>query len=380
MGETVAVDVTAEAARLAPVVRARAVETERARRVPPDLVADIAAAGLFRMALPSDYGGVQADAADLLRAIEVMAEGDGATGWCVMIGATTAAAAALLPPDAADEIYGRDPLVVTGGVYAPHGRARRVDGGYRVTGRWPFASGCQHCAWLTGGVIVEDDGPGPPRLLYFPATDVEIIDTWSVAGLEGTGSHDIAVTDAFVPTGREVVPGVDRPRVEGALYQFPIFGLLALGVGAVALGIGRAAITELIGMAAGKTPTGGRRALAERTVVQTDVAQAEAALRAARALFYGAVDESWDAATHGEVAVDQRLSLRLAATHAAATAAKVVDAMYLAGGGSAVYRSHALQRCFRDAHVITQHMIVASATWELEGRLLLGIPTDTTLL
>ena len=380
MGETGAVDVVGAAEKLAPEARGRADETERGRRVPPDLVTDIARAGLFRMALPAAYGGVQADAADLLRAIEVMAEADGATGWCVMIGATTAATAALLPPDAADEIYGRDPLIVTGGVYAPHGRARRVDGGYRVAGRWPFASGCQHCAWLTGGVMVEDDGPGPPRVLFFPAADVEIIDTWSVAGLEGTGSHDIAVTDVFVPAGREVVPGVDRPRVEGALYRFPIFGLLALGVGAVALGIARAAITELIGMAAGKTPTGGRRTLAERAVVQTDVAQAEVALRAARALFYAAVGEAWAAASAGAVTVEHRLSLRLAATHAAATAAKVVDAMYLAGGGSAVYRSHLLQRCFRDAHVITQHMIVTPATWELEGRLLLGVPTDTTLL
>ena len=377
MAETGEVDVVAAAARLSPTVRAAADEAERGRRMPPALVAEVAEAGLFRMAVPSAYGGLEAPAVEMLHALEMLAQADGAAGWCVMIGATTGAAAALLPPDAAKEIYAADPLVVTGGVYAPHGRATRVDGGYRVTGRWPFASGCQHCAWLVGGVVVEGDPPGPPRLLYFPANDVEIIDTWSVAGLEGTGSHDIAVTDAFVPAGRETVLGVDRPQVDGRLYAFPVFGLLAVGVASVALGIGRAAIDELLAMAGGKTPTGSRRTVAERAVVQTDVAKAEAALRAARALYYESVAAAWDAE---EIGIDERVSLRLAATHAVATAAAVTDAMYLAGGGSAVYRSNRLQRCFRDAHVITQHMIVAPATWELEGRLLLGVPTDTTLL
>ena len=376
MGEPGAIDVIATAARLAVDVSACADETEHGRRLPRDLVDAFAGAGLFRMAVPAAYGGLEASAADLLQAIEVVSEADGATGWCLMIGATTGAAAALLPADVAVEIYGSDPLVVTGGVFAPHGRAQRVEGGYRVTGRWPFASGCEHCAWLSAGVVVDGDPPGPPRLLYFPASDVEIIDTWTVSGMEGTGSHDIAVHDVFVPAGREVVPGIDRPQVDGRLYRFPVFGLLALGVGAVALGIGRAAINELVGMAAGKTPTGGRRTLAERPVVQTEVAQAEAALRGARALFYDSVNAAWD----GKVDVPSRTAVRLAATHAVSTAADVTLAMYRAGGGSAIYRSNRLQRCFRDANVITQHMIVAPATWELEGRLLLGVPTDTTLL
>src|SRR5207237_2491785 len=235
-----------------------------------------------------------------------------------------------------------------GGACAPLGRATVVAAGDRVPGRWRFASGCEHCAWLMGGSVVLDGGQprllpsGMPdnRLMLFPAAQVRIIDTWDVAGLRGTGSHDIAVEDRFVPAARSLSLIADRPRERGPLYAFPVFGLLALGIAGVALGIARRAIDELARVAAGKTPTGSRRVLAERSVVQAQVAEAEAGLGSARAFVFETVESAWQAAkAEGVLDVRRRALLRLSATHATLAAARTVDLMYHAGGGTAVYAS-----------------------------------------
>jgi indole-3-acetate monooxygenase len=359
-------------------VPGRADEIEAARRLPPDLAAAFANAGLFRLCVPRSLGGLEAEARVLFRCIEEMSAADGSAGWCLMIGATTAVLAPLLAEPAAKEIYGSDPKVVTGGVLAPKGKARAVDGGYRVTGRWPFASGCQHCNWLTGGCI---DGDGDFRMVFFPATDVEIIDTWNVSGLAGTGSHDMAVEDVFVPSERAIALFAARPRETGPLYRFPIFGLLGLSVAAVGLGIARAAIDDLSALATKKTPMMSSQPLAERSATQADVARARAALLAARAFMFDEVESAWEQAAGGnEFDLDQRVRLRLAAVHAARTAADVVDTMYDLGGGTSIYATSPLQRQFRDVHAVTQHIVVSPATYELAGRVLLGVPTDTFML
>jgi indole-3-acetate monooxygenase len=359
-------------------VRERADEIEAGRRVPPDLAAAFADAGLFRLCVPRSLGGIEADATVLFECIEEMSAADGSAGWCLMIGATTAVLAPLLPEAAAKEIYGSDPTVVTGGVLAPRGKARAVDGGYRVTGWWPFASGCQHCAWLTGGCL---DGDGNFRMAFFPATDVEIIDTWKVSGLAGTGSHDIAVDDVFVPSERAIALFTAEPREQGPLYRFPIFGLLGLSVASVALGIARAAMDDLIALATKKTPTMSSQPLAERNATQAEVARARASLLAARAFMFDEVGKAWDRAAAGhEFDLEQRVRLRLAAVHATRTAADVVDEMYDLGGGTSIYATSPLQRQFRDVHAVTQHIVVAPATYELAGRVILGIPTDTFML
>jgi alkylation response protein AidB-like acyl-CoA dehydrogenase len=383
---TAAVDA---ARNLAATIRDAADATERGRRVPPELVAALARAGLFRLCVPRALGGGEADVATLLGAIEEVARADGSTGWVVMIGATTGLVSAFLPDAAAREIYGCDANTITGGVVAPRGKATAVAGGYRVSGRWAFASGCQHCAWLMGGCLVVDDGKPDllpsgapnPRLMIFPSADAEIVDTWTVSGMCGSGSHDIAVRDLIVPRERAVSLVTDRPRHEGPLYAFPLFGLLALGISAVATGIARTAIDELVELAGGKTPSGSRRTLAERTAVQAQVADAEATLESARALVRDTVGETWEAAkSRGEITPDQRARLRLAATHATRSAARATDLMYDAGGGTSIYATSRLQRCFRDVHVATQHVMVAPASLELAGRLLLGLETDTAML
>ena len=377
------------AVALAPRIRAAAAETERQRRLSPELVHALAAAGVFRMCVPRALGGGEVDPAAMIETIETIAVADGAAGWSAMIGATSGVASAYLAEEAAREIYGSDPEVVSGGAFAPLGKATVVDGGYRVSGRWPFASGCEHCAWLMGGSVVLDGGQprllpsGMPdnRLMLLPAAAVRIIDTWDVAGLRGTGSHDIAVDDCFVPAARSLSLVSDRPRARGPLYAFPVFGLLALGIAAVALGIARRALDELVALAGAKTPTGSRRLLAERPVIQAEVARAEATLGAARAFLAETVGGAWERAqTAGAIEIRERARLRLAATHATLASACAVDLVYGAGGGTAVYAASPLQRCFRDIHVATQHVMVAPATLELAGRILLGLEADIAML
>jgi alkylation response protein AidB-like acyl-CoA dehydrogenase len=364
-----------------PRIRAAADEIEAGRRVPLPLVHALADAGVFRLCVPRALGGLEAHPSELVDVIETIATADGSTGWCAMIGATSGVVSAYLADAPAREIYGADPGIVTGGVFAPRGSALPEGGGYRVSGRWPFASGSEHCAWLMGGCLVRGAGAPQARMMLFPATDARIVDTWNVAGLRGTGSHDMAVENLFVPAERSVSIVTDRSRAGGTLYAFPVFGLLAIGIAAVALGIARAAIDELVRLAREKSPYGSKRTLAERGVVQAEVAQAEALGRSGRAFLHEAIARAWTAAERdGTITTDDRAALRLAATHATTSAAKATDLVYNAGGGTSVYASSPLQRCFRDVHVATQHAMVAGSTLELVGRLLLGLDTDVSQL
>ncbi|MFE8598097.1 acyl-CoA dehydrogenase family protein [Archangium violaceum] len=373
--------------QLTPKVAARSEEIETARRLPADLAQELAQAGLFRMVVPEAYGGLELHPAVVVEAVETLSRADGATGWCVMIGASTAMCSAWLPESQARVIYGA-PNVITGGVAAPMGRAELVEGGYRVTGRWAWASGSQNCHWLVGGAVVTKDGvpqmrgPAPEvRLFLFPSSDVTLHDTWHASGLCGTGSGDMEVRDVFVPADRSLSLITERPHVARPLYAFPAFGLLAVGIPAVALGIARRAIDELTALAhQKKLMTHGGQLLAKRAAVQEAVAEAEATLRAARAFLLETVNTTFEAATRGEVTVKHRAELRLSYTHAMRSAARVVDRMYDAAGGTAVYRASPLQRCLRDIHVATQHAMVAPSTLELIGSVLLGVEANTVML
>lgn len=373
---------------LAPQAAEHAAQGERERRLAPSLVDAVSHAGLFRLCVPAAVGGLEAPAATLVEAVEALSQGDGAAGWCVAISATSGLVGGYLPADSAREIFGRADAIC-GGVFAPRGRATAEGDGFRVSGRWPFASGCEHCTWLMGGSIVEENdgvrvlpnGMPDVRLMLAPAGEFAIHDTWHVAGLRGTGSHDIELRERLVPTEHSASVFSDPPVQTGPLYAFPLFGLLALAIAGVALGVARGALGDLVELASGKTPTGSRRLLAERPTVQSETAQADARLRAARAFLYGSVAEAWDSAvSRGEVSIEQRASLRLAAAHAAVTGADVVTTAFRLGGGTVIYERSPLQRRLRDAHVVTQHMLVAPANFELTGRLLLGVTTDTTQL
>jgi len=363
-------------------------EIEGARRLPADIAASMAGLGLFRMMIPRALGGRELPPAESLATISKVAAADAATGWCLMIGATSAYKAGFLDHETGREVYGQ-PDGIYGGVFAPMGRAVPEGDGYRLTGRWAWASGSANCTWLSGGaVIVEGDGirklpNGAPdsRMVIFPASDAELIDTWHAHGLNGTGSGDMAVTDLHVPARRAVSMMSSTPTHEGALYRFPTFGLLSLGIAAVALGNATAIIDDLVALAASKKPTGGGRTLAERGYSQATLAQSKAKLSGARLFVDDAVRKAWRMAENGDaLTVEARADLRLAATYATRTSAEVAAAMYDLAGGDSVYLKSPIQRRFRDAHVMTQHMMVNPATWELPGRVGFGLPTDPTFL
>ena len=375
-------DILAAIHELVPTIRARATEIEEARRLPADLARSLAAAGLFRMAVPREAGGLELEPAAMLRAIEAAGAADASVGWCVMIGATSGVTAAYLPTPLAREIFGPAECIV-GGVFAPMGKAEIDGDGYVLNGRWAWASGSANCRWLIGGALVTEDGVlrklanGMPeeRRLIFPAEAATLNDTWHSSGLCGTGSGEMVVSNLAVPRERAV--SYDAPVASGALYAFPFFGLLALGIAAVALGNARGAIEDLVELAGGKQPLGSRCTLAERQSAQSTLAIAEANLRSARAFFYEAVDEAWQLARlSGAIEMRHRATIRLAATHATRTAADVVRSMYDLGGGSSVFLSSPLQRRFRDGHVATQHIMVAPPTYELTGRVFMGLPVD----
>jgi alkylation response protein AidB-like acyl-CoA dehydrogenase len=305
----------------------------------------------------------------------------------VFIGATSGSLLAMLPPETARAVFS-GPEILLGGVFAPRGRAVAESGGFRVNGRWQWGSGTQNADWVMGGCQVVRDGEvermrsgAPrPRSVLVPAGEVEFFDTWHVSGLCGTGSTDFAMNDLFVPEERVAGLGVDRP-LERALYAFPQFGLLGMGIAAVALGLARAAIDALVDLAGGKTPQGSSRSLAERPAAQADVSRAEALLRSSRAFYYEAIAAAWERArAEGRIEDAHRRDIRLATTHATRSCADAVDLMYHLAGGTSVFRSSPLQRVFRDVHVATQHMMVSPSTLELTGRLLLGLETDTALL
>lgn len=369
---------------LAPRLAAAAQEGEDARRVPAGISAELAEAGLYRLCVPAEFGGGEAEPRKLIEAIEALAVGDAAPAWCVAVCATAGMLAAYLPAEVAREIYGAKGSVA-GGVFAPMGRAVADGDELTVSGRWRFASNIANCDWLMGGCIVFDGekprmGPGGQpdvRLVLMEKREIEVHDTWSVSGLRGTGSHDFSVAGLLVGAERSASLITDSPVALGALYTFPPFGLLAASIAGVALGTARGALHDLVELASAKTPSMSSRKLADRPDTQAGVARAEARLRAARAHLLGAIDRAWEEArADGAISLEARVGVRLSATAAVEAAAACVDDAYGLAGGSAIYEMSPLQRRFRDVHAATQHMLVGPATWELAGRALLGLELD----
>ena len=360
---------------------------EKARRLSSEIALAFAHEGFFRALVPTAYGGLEVHPLVFIEMLKQISIGDGAAGWNVMIGATTGLLSASLPERGAQEIYGSNPNVLTVGVTAPAGRADITDDGFIVSGRWPFGSGCENAQWLCGGCLLfqegvqvaDDKGHPAIRLMLFKSDQVQIENTWDVVGLCGTGSHHFNVSKVFVPNHRVVILG-SRPHIHKPLYQFPLLGLLALGVGSVALGIGWRAYDEFVQLATTKRPAGSSRALAERTLVQSTVAHAKATLQSAEALIKEVVSTSWGFAQQGKrLSTALKADLRLAAANATHSSVAAVDSLYEAGGGSAIYAGSPLQRCFRDVHVTTQHIMVAKPVYAVAGRVELGLPPKSVL-
>jgi indole-3-acetate monooxygenase len=378
-----------DAIALAPLISEHAPQAEELRTMPPRVVEACAAAGVFKLALPRSLGGLECDPLTIIRVIEELSRADGSGGWTVMIG-NTSAFTAWLEPEIAREILSHNPDAAMAGLLMPAGAAV-PDGsaGFIVSGRWPFNSGAPHAAWFCSGIMVMDgdqprmlsSGRSDWRFAFFPASDVNIIDTWHAAGLKGTGSHDIAVKGIRVPEGRTVAPLFAPARHDGPLYRMTFWNLLMTLMAGVPLGIARRALDEFTEVAKRKSRTMEGTRLADDSAIQADLAVAEANVRAARAFVLETFAQGWDAVQAGrENTLEERMRMTMSVVQAARLCTEAVDVAFHRAGGGALYESSPLQRCFRDIHAAGQHVALSLETWKRVGKSLLGVETPTFML
>jgi alkylation response protein AidB-like acyl-CoA dehydrogenase len=384
------------AAELSKVARGLQDDIERERRLPPQLVEQLRAAGFYSMMIPRSLGGRQVDLLTFLRVAEVMAEGDASVGWNLTNNSVGQLIALSLPEAGVEEIFGAGgaDTIVAGTAVPGGGTAVPVEGGYRVTGRWPFGSGCRESQWMLANFdILDGDRPradpdGTPALYrgFFRPSECTIIDTWDMTGMRGTGSHDWTVTDVFVPERRTVrVDGRlltnQWHRWPGTLYALPVHALVGPHHSVVATGIARAGIDALTELAGAKVPRGRVGLLRENAQVQESVARAEALLGAAQLFRAAALRDVWETVASGqETTLQQRARCRLAASFAVDSARQAMDLMYRAGGTTSSKRTHQLARCWRDLHVVGQAASIAPDWYPVVGRVLLGLDTSPRLV
>lgn len=382
------------ARRLAPDIARAADKIEEERRLGAPIVRALTDAGLFHMLVPASLGGAEADLMTFARVIEEIGKADGSTAWCLGQGAGSAPVAASMDPQAARTIFGDPRAIISWGPGA--GTAVQIDGGYRLTGQWTFASGCHHSTWLGGlAKVVDRDGnpcfrpDGTPELmrLLFPASHASFTDVWHVSGLRGTGSDNFAVDDLFVetaygfacsPSGR---PLLELRREPGPLYAFPLVNVYSIGFASVALGIARGALDSFVDLAARKTPHLASSTVREDPVVQYHVAHAEADLRSARAFLFETIRTAWsEADAVSVIPIEQRVLIRLATTYAIHAAARVVDVVYHAAGATAIFTSEPFERRLRDVRAVTQQIQGRQAHFKTAGQFFLGLDPDPASL
>jgi alkylation response protein AidB-like acyl-CoA dehydrogenase len=374
------------ARKLAPLVRTSADETDAARELPKPVFHALADAGMYLMAVPRAVGGLEIDFPTYVQVIEEIGKADASTAWTVSQGANFATYSARMPRDVARAIWIDTPRSVVSNTPGATAQAVVVPGGYRVTGRQGFSTGCRHASWIAthaqvieNGAVRMKEGKPEARYCLVPVGEVELLDTWHVRGMRGTGTHAFAVNDVFVPAERTVLT-YGAPLVsDGPRYKIPLTLGFAAGDGMVALGLARSCINAFFDIAGSKTPRNVQGLLRDQPITQFAVGQAEAALRSGRAFLMEAVCDIWNEATSTEAATlsrERRAVLRLAATHAIRLAAQIVESLYTACGATTVFDGNLIQRHFQDMHVITQHTQGRLAHYELVGQHWLGLPID----
>jgi indole-3-acetate monooxygenase len=374
--------------KLVPMIRSCADQTEADRELPRPLFEALADAGLFQLALPRSLGGAEIDLPTYVQVLEEIGKADASTGWVVNQCAIFATYAARMPRDIARLIWVDTPRSVVANTPVATAQAVAVPGGYRVTGRQGFSSGCRHAAWLAARAHIFENGQprlndGEPeeRYLFVPAAEAELLDTWHVRGMRGTGTHDFALNDVFVPAERTVLQA-GAPLLEtGPFYQIPRSLLFAAGDAAIALGLARSSLAAFLELAGAKKPRAMQAMLRDQPLVQAAVGHSEANLRSGRAFLAEAVRDIWTEATASDaVTQDKRAVLRLATTHAIRLAVDIVDTLYHAAGVTVIYEGNLMQRHFQDIHVISQHLQGRLAHYELVGKHTLGLKIDQSRL
>lgn len=376
---------------LAPRIAAAADAIERSRRIPDDLLDALHAAGFYRMFIPRRYGGGEVHPLAFMRTVQAIARADASIAWNIGQNAVCAILAAYLEPEVAQAVFGDPRAVLAWGPAAGPARAVACEGGYRVSGRWSFASGMRQATWLgpQSPVFEADGSPHRPgeerwrkRVFLIPASAARVEDTWDVIGLRGTASDAFALDDLFVPEAYSAHR--ESPlenREPGWLYCFSIHNLFSCGFAAIALGVAQAMLDAFIELASHKVPRGMPRTLRENAVVQAGVARALAKLESAETYLMHSVGEICDAvqATR-EVTLAQRMRIRLCSTHAIHAAREVGDFAYEAAGATAVFAAQPFERRFRDLHAICQQLQGRAGHFETVGQHLLGLDADTTFL
>ncbi|HCT80045.1 MAG TPA: acyl-CoA dehydrogenase [Micromonosporaceae bacterium] len=377
-------DVRKAVGELLPEVAKRADEVEAGRKLTDNLVDDLRAAGCLRMLVPAEYGGLGLPMPQALRVIEELATADGSVAWSVGQVGLSQLIIGCAQKATVDAVYADGPDVYAAGAVAPKGRATAIDGGWRITGQWPFVTGSQHASWLylncllvsDRAVQVSESGTPLTRIMLLPAAQAQVVDTWHTLGLRGTGSHDIAVAGAtcLAAQGVELVEG--SPETMRAVNSIAQSSLI---IASVAVGVATGAIDDAVALAAGgKRPSLSATRLAASATFQDRLGEAHTVLRAARALLRDEAEQAWERASCGNpTSAQDRAQTRAAAAQVTTLAASVVDTAYGLAGGSAVYDTSPVQRRMRDVHTATQHFVAGRNSYATVGALLVGEPVDT---
>lgn len=382
-------DPASAAAEVAELVSGQAARIEAERGLSAELVTLLRSTGLFAMGLPRALGGLECGPDELISSIEEVSRADASTGWSVLIG-NTSAFLAWLEPAAAKSLVDRVVSPVLAGSMAPMGRGELIDGGtaYRVTGRWPFASGCTHADVLMGGFLVTENGRprkgpggGPQmRVAFVPGEQVSIVDTWRVAGLAGTGSHDIEMTGVVVPAEHTAAPFAEPSYHQGPLYHLSPYNVLMVLFAGFPLGVAGRALDELTLLAETKWRTGAAGTLLEDPLVNTSLVADRTALSAAGLAVRSRAAEVWDTVESGrELTLRLRADLAAATQHAFDVGRDIVSRAFHAAGSSALFDHSPLQRCLRDLHAAGQHIAFSADSRERLSRAWLGLPVPPAL-
>ena len=379
-------DLIAMAEGMLPEIRSAADSIDEARRVPEWLSGRLGTAGFFHLLTGREHGGLGADPVTAARVIETLAMASPSVAWVTMIISTASFWTVRVVADEvrrrifADVSPGEIQPTVVAGTLVPHGRAVRVDGGWRLSGQWPFGSGCHHATWLpTAAWLYDDNGPitdenGVPqwRAFHLPASDCVILDTWYTSGLRGSGSTDYTMDDVFVADNCVTRHSLLEPPVlPDRRYAYPAFNVPMLS--AVALGAARGAVDSLVELFGGKVDRRNQRPVAGAYDKQADLGIATATVDSARTYLYDTTARAWELTQAGEeLPRELRAGVRLACTHAVAASVQAVDRAHSAAGASSVYSSSPLDRYFRDVHSVAAHAFVRQTTMADGGQLLLG--------
>ena len=376
--------------KIAPVLRENAAVADRECRLPDASVEAMREVGLYRMWIPRALGGFEIDPVSAFDLVEEIARVDAAAAWNLYMSVNPSIVGMWLPEQGADEVFAGEPRFA--GTLVPPMTALPVDGGYRITGRIPFVSGCHAATWLIFTAVPTDDGTprttedGHPVtvLVFLPRAEWQIVENWDVLGMRGTGSHDVTVDDVFVPDHRAplLVPFADAPpgpAFQGPLYRMVIWQGTAV-MAAVALGIAHTAVAEVTELATAKTPAFTTVPLRERAVAQSEIARAEGHRCAARAYLREVLAEGYAACEAGRpFETEHRRSIQLAAAHGVEAAATAVRLVHQVAGTSAIRNNRPFAAHFRDVHTVTQHAFVSPSRYESVGQLMFGLPPEWPL-